>query len=98
MHSSLQNSALFENASLGIIVVNSKGSIESINPFALELFGYNMEEVIDKPVELLIPQRYHQKHVNHREGYIHNPRSRPMGVGMDLFAIKKDGTEFPVEI
>ncbi len=90
--------ALFNHASMGIVVVNSKSLIQSVNPFALKLFGYTIEEVIGKPIEVLIPQRYHQKHVHHRDDYTHNPKSRPMGVGMDLFAIKNDGTEFPVEV
>lgn len=106
MHHSTSNSindayrfqALFNHASMGIVVVNSKGAIQSVNPFALKLFGYATEELIGKPIELLIPSRYHHNHDAHRDSYMHNPRSRPMGVGMDLFAIKKDGTEFPVEV
>jgi PAS domain S-box-containing protein len=90
--------AFFNHASMGIVVVNSKSLIILVNPFALHLFGYAIEEVIDKPIEVLIPQRYHQKHVHHRDAYTHNPKSRPMGVGLDLFAVKKDGTEFPVEV
>jgi PAS domain S-box-containing protein len=90
--------ALFTHASMGIVVVNSKGTMISVNPFALRLFGYMQEDLIDKPIEILIPQRYHQKHVHHRDHYIEHPKGRPMGVGMDLFAVKKDGTEFPVEV
>lgn len=98
MQSSEQNSALFNHSSMGIVVVSDKGEIQSINPFALNLFGYSIEEIIRKPVEMLIPGRFHHKHVQHRHAYVHDPRSRPMGVGMDLFAVKKDGTEFPVEV
>jgi PAS domain S-box-containing protein len=98
MQSANTDRALFNHASMGIVVVNSKGAILSVNPFALKLFGYTSEELIEKPIELLIPQRYHHKHVDHRDTYIHRPKSRPMGVGMDLYAIKKDGTEFPVEV
>jgi PAS domain S-box-containing protein len=90
--------AFFNHASMGILVVNSKSLIQSVNPFALKLFGYTAEEIIDKPIEVLIPQRYHHKHVDHRDAYTKNPKSRPMGVGLDLFAVKKDGTEFPVEV
>jgi len=90
--------ALFNHASMGIVMADSKGAIQSVNPFALNLFGYTIEEIIGKPIEVLIPQRYHHKHVHHRDGYIHNPNNRPMGVGMDLFAVKKEGTEFPVEV
>jgi PAS domain S-box-containing protein len=90
--------ALFNNASMGIVVVNSKAIICSINPFALALFGYTADEVIEQPIEMLIPQRYHHHHVHHRDGYIAHPKSRPMGLGLDLFGIKKDGIEFPVEV
>ena len=90
--------ALFSHASMGIVVVNSLGAIQSVNPFALNLFGYTLEEILEKPIEILIPGRYHHKHIDHRRTYIHTPKSRPMGVGLDLFAKKKDGTEFPVEI
>jgi PAS domain S-box-containing protein len=90
--------AFFNFASMGIVVVNSKSLIQSVNPFALKLFGYSMEEIINKPIEVLIPQRYHDKHIGHRDAYTKNPKSRPMGVGVDLFALKKDGTEFPVEV
>lgn len=90
--------ALFNHASMGIVVINSTGSIQSINPFALKLFGYSGDEIIDMPIEALVPQRYHLRHVDHRKNYIRRPGNWPMGVGMDLFAVKKDGTEFPVEI
>ena len=86
------------NASMGVVVVNSKGIILLINPFAVDLFGYSVEEITGKPIETLIPQRYHHKHEDHRNDYVQHPRNRPMGVGMDLFAIKKDGAEFPVEV
>src|SRR5689334_1082582 len=90
--------AIFNHASMGIVTVNSKGMITAANPFALRLFGYTLEELIGKPIEQLIPSRYHHKHVSHRDNYIQQPKSRPMGVGMDLFAITKSGTEFPVEV
>ena len=98
MQSSPKNNALFMNASMGIVVVNSKGIILLINPFGLELFGYTVEEITGKSIETLIPQRYHHKHEHHRNEYVEHPHNRPMGVGMDLFALKKDGTEFPVEV
>ncbi len=106
MQSAAQNSineafrfeALFNHASMGIVMVDNHGLIHSVNPFALKLFGYTIEELIERPIEALIPQRYHHHHVGKREGFTHHPKSRPMGVGMDLFAVKKDGTEFPVEV
>lgn len=98
MQTSPQNIALFNHSSIGIAVVSSEGIITAINPFALKLFDYLPEEIIGKPVEVLIPGRFHHQHINHRKAYTLNPRSRPMGVGLDLFAIKKGGTEFPIEI
>ncbi len=91
--------ALFQHASMGILVANKKAKILLVNNFLLEQFGYKeREELIGKKIEALIPQRYHPNHVHHRDNYSQNPRPRPMGLGKDLFAVKKDGTEFPVEI
>ncbi|MEO8770922.1 MAG: PAS domain-containing sensor histidine kinase [Ferruginibacter sp.] len=91
--------ALFEYASLGIIVANQKGIIELVNGYLLNQFGYDdKNELIGKQVEILIPSRYEHTHHTHRGNYVKKPERRPMGVGRDLFAIKKDGSEFPVEV
>ncbi len=91
--------ALFQHASVGIMVTNSKGEIELANNYLLKLFGYeNSDELIGKKIETLIPPRYHAGHVKQRQHYIDKPQARPMGLGMELFAMRKDGTEFPVEI
>lgn len=91
--------ALFNNAAIGIITVDVDGNIVLINHFAQQQFGYEAGELIGKKIEVLIPSRYKEKHVQHRNRYHgHNPHSRPMGSGMDLFAVKKNGTEFPVEV
>lgn len=91
--------ALFQHASVGILVANDKAEIVLANDFLLNLFRYDdSNEIIGKKIEQLIPQRYHPQHVHQRDNYIHNPRPRPMGLGMDLFALRKDGSEFPVEI
>ncbi len=90
--------ALFNHASMGIVVASSTAIIQSVNPFALKLFGYELAELIGEPIEKLIPSRFHEKHVHHRNDYTHNPKSRPMGVGLDLYAIKKNGAEFPIEV
>ena len=90
--------ALFNYATMGILIVDGLGDITAINPFALREFGYRQEEVMGKKIELLIPKRYHHTHVPHRDHYIERPQTRPMGVGMDLYALRKDGTEFPVEV
>ena len=91
--------ALFQFASMGILVANDKGVIEMANSFLLSHFGYNnADEVVGKKVEILIPSRYAERHHKHREHYNKKPEPRNMGVGRDLFAIRKDGTEFPVEV
>ena len=90
---------LFNQASIGIVVVNELAEIILCNNFSLSQFGYNdMEELTGKKIESLIPGRFHHKHEGHRDEYLSHPKSRPMGIGLDLFAMKKDGSEFPVEI
>jgi PAS domain S-box-containing protein len=91
--------AVIQNASLGILVINSFGTVILANNFLLNLFGYSEEdELIGNKLEILIPQRYHHKHVSDREQFKNHPSSRPMGIGRDLFGVRKDGTEIPVEI
>ncbi len=90
--------ALLDHASIGVIIVNRKQEILLMNPFALQLFGYTQEELAGKTIETFIPQRFHDKHQGHQERYYAKQQSRPMGIGMDLYAIKKDGAEFPVEV
>jgi PAS domain S-box-containing protein len=91
--------ALFQFASMGILVANSKAEILLVNNFLLKQFGFNTpNELIGKTIETLIPMRYHSNHVHLRDHYFEDPHPRPMGLGRDLFAIKKDGTEFPVEV
>jgi len=90
--------ALFENASMAILLMSSKGEVVLANRFAEDLFGYDKNEVVGKVIEDLIPSRFRKKHVGQRKEYIGHPQSRAMGQGIDLFALRKDGTEFPVEI
>lgn len=90
---------LFNHSSIGITVVNAKAEIILINQFCLKQFGYEIaEELKGKRIEVLIPQRFQNRHYTHHSNYMKNPQSRSMGIGLDLYAIKKDGTEFPVEI
>jgi PAS domain S-box-containing protein len=91
--------ALFQYASMGILVINDKGDIILANNFLVSQFGYSSpQELIGKQVDTLIPSRYHHKHDKHLEHYNKKPERRPMGIGKDLYGIKKDGVEFPVEI
>lgn len=90
--------SLLESAPDAMVIVNDEGRIALINSQTEKLFGYDREELIGKPVEILIPPRFRARHVEHRTAYSQNPRLRPMGAGMELYALRKDGTEFPVEI
>ena len=90
--------AIFLYATEGILVVNEAGQIIRINPSAEKLFGYDSGELINKKIEILIPSRLSEKHTHHREKYGQNPHARSMGLGMQLHGLKKNGSEFPVEI
>src|SRR5690349_11716265 len=90
--------SLFENATEGIIVTNSRGIIELVNPAAEAMFNYKSEELIGTAIEVLIPERYTPNHQNLRNGFYHHPQNRVMGHGRDLYAKKKEGQEFPVEV
>jgi PAS domain S-box-containing protein len=90
--------ALFEAAPDGIVLVDDAASILDANPRALEMFGYEREELAGRPIEILVPPALRDAHVTQREAYLEAPRARPMGIGLDLRGRRKDGSEFPVEI
>jgi PAS domain S-box-containing protein len=90
--------SLFENATEGILLTDKTGSIILINPAAERMFGYSSNELFGEKIEKLIPQRFHDKHVGLREGFYKKPSNRSMGTGRDLYARRKDDSEFPVEI
>jgi PAS domain S-box-containing protein len=81
-----------------MVIVNDRGLIVLINSQTELLFGYRRDELLGQPVEVLIPRRFTEKHAVHRSDYSDTPTVRPMGSGLDLYGLKKDGTEFPVEI
>lgn len=90
--------ALFEFSTSGILLTNAKGNIVIANPAIEQLFGYQAGELLGQPVEVLIPKRLTDRHHSHRADFHQNPHPRSMGIGMDLKGLKKDGTEFPVEV
>ena len=90
--------ALFQFATEGILVSNNKGEIIKMNPSAEKMFGYAKNELIGQKIEALIPQRLSKTHISQREGFNKEPHPRNMGSGMNLFAKRKDDSEFPVEI
>jgi two-component system, sensor histidine kinase len=81
-----------------MVIIDSGGRILFANHQVSEMFGHSNAELVGGPVEVLLPERFRQRHVGHRSGYTSNVRVRPMGAGLELFAVRKDGTEFPVEI
>jgi PAS domain S-box-containing protein len=89
---------LVETAPTGIIIADKKGRILEANAHTLQMFGYERKELIGQPVETLLSDALRPAHEKHRSSYNANPHARPMGVGVDLFARRKEGTEFPVEI
>src|SRR5271169_6268421 len=90
--------SLLDAAPDAMLVVNQTGEIVVANLQAEKLFGYVREELIGRSVESLIPARLRVEHVQHRGNFFGDPRVRPMGVGLESFALRKDATEVPVEI
>src|SRR6185503_9902108 len=82
------------------VIINRTGRIVYVNPQAERMFHYAATELLGQPVEILLPKRYHQAHVLHRQRFSACPDqpSREMGAGQDLFGIRKNGKEFPVLI
>jgi len=89
---------IFEFAPDAKVLVDGGGRILKANALAGTMFGYGRDELIGQHIEILIPQRFLSRHVAYRQGYMATPRTRPMGAGVELFARRKDGTEFPVDI
>src|SRR5208282_114774 len=81
-----------------MIIIDALGVIRYANRQVSVLFGYPHEEIIGQSIEQLMPERFRARHVSHRVQYVSNVRVRPMGAGLELFGLRRDGTEFPLEI
>lgn len=88
----------FEQSTDAIVVVDTRGVIRRVNRRTEDLFGYSRVELIDRPVEVLMPARFQERHQAHVQGFQAAPKFRAMGAGLELFAQRKDGREFPVDI
>ncbi|HTD37515.1 MAG TPA: PAS domain S-box protein, partial [Candidatus Limnocylindrales bacterium] len=85
-------------APIAIVVADGAGRIILANDQGERLFGYDAGELLGRPVEMLVPERFRDAHPILRGGYAESPESRPMGAGRDLYGLRKDGTEVPIEI
>lgn len=89
---------LFTSMSEGVLLIDESGSIILANAVAEQMFGYEASTLAGKMMDMLLPERFRDRHMGHRMHYNKDPQSRKMGVGRDLMAVRKDGSEFPVEI
>jgi len=89
---------LLESAPDAMVIVNRDGEMVLVNHQATRLFGWSQDDMLGKSIDMLVPQRFRAQHAGHRTGFAAHPRARSMGAGLDLYGLRKDGSEFPVEV
>src|SRR5664279_5804071 len=90
--------SVLDSAPDAMIVISASGTVMFANHQTTALFGHAPESLVGRKVEMLLPERFRGRHIGHRNSYVSSGRMRPMGIGLDLFALRADGSEFPVEI
>jgi PAS domain S-box-containing protein len=96
--SKLQFRALMDAVAEGAVFVDDEGLIMHVNRQAEEIFGFERTDLINQPVEVLVPERFREAHVGHRQRYMADPHRVPLGIGRELIGLRSDGSEFPMEL
>jgi PAS domain S-box-containing protein len=97
-HNEARFRRLLESTPDGVVMVEANGNILLVNEQTERLFGYTRQELLGQPIEMLVPPRFRESHAAHRAGYFSAPRTRPMGIGLELAGMRKDESEFPIDI
>ena len=96
--SKLKFRALMDTVAEGAVFVDTEGRIRHVNRQTERIFGFERTELINQPIEVLVPKRFREAHVGHRDRYLSDPQPIPQGIGRELVGLRRDGSEFPMEL